>query len=259
MSFGGTGMSIAVQDALMTAYTRSVLVASAGNSGAPNEYVPGYITIPNYPAAYSYVIGVMSVNSYGTESGFSNWDVNKFNSVEYEVYAPGEQIMSTLPNDNYAAWSGTSMAAPVVSAIAALIRSVYSDRDMYPNKFIMGQLISTSEEGASCINPAKHGLHNVPMIVNAYRALTVLPKPDVNLYNYFIYDSETIDPNNNGDGIIDSGETIDLGLILRNRWGMSENTIVSIDATSPGGVENPYVTFYAPAHWFNGGLCKLWK
>ena len=240
MSFGGTGMSIAVQDALRTAYTRSVLVASAGNSGAINE---GMFAIPNYPAAYSYVIGVMSVNTQGVESVFTNYDARLYNSVEYEVYAPGENILSTLPNDNYASWSGTSMAAPVVSGIAALIRSAYTDRDMYPNKFIMGQITATSETDAICLSTQLHGIHNVPMIVDANLALTKMPKPDVSLYDYYVFDSETIDAANNGDGIIDAGETVDLGLVLRNRWGMSENTIVSIDSISSGGVANPYITF----------------
>ncbi|QWB99415.1 S8 family serine peptidase [Mycoplasmatota bacterium] len=240
MSFGGTGMSIAVQDALRTAYTRSVLVASAGNNGAPNQ---GFFAIPNYPAAYSYVLGVMSVDVSGRESVFTNYDSFLYNKVEYEVYAPGEAMMSTLPNDNYAKWSGTSMAAPIVSGMAALIRSAYSDRDMYPNKFIMGQLAATSETQATCLNPNIHGVHNVPMIADAFLALSKMPKPDVSLFDYYIFDDEDIASENNGDGIIDAGETIDIGLILKNRWGMSENTVVSIDAISAGGVENPYVSF----------------
>lgn len=241
MSFGGAAISIAVQDALMTAYTRSVLVASAGNSGLPNEDVFGWLTMPNYPAALPYVVGVMSVDQFGYESKFTNWDVFAYNGIEYEIYAPGEQIYSTLPNGKYASWSGTSMSAPVVSGIAALLRSVYQDRNVYTNKFIMGQLVSTSVTQALCINPLFHGLHNIPHIIDAYGALTKLPKPSINLFNYYVFDDASISPKNNGDGVIDAGETIDIGFILRNRWGMSKDTIVSIDAISSGGVENPFV------------------
>lgn len=245
MSFGGSACSIAVQDALQSAYTTSTLVASAGNNGYPNERTDWYSPLPNYPAALSYVIGVMSVNALGVESSFTNWDAVAFNSKEYEVYAPGEAILSTLPNNRYGKLNGTSMAAPIVSGIAALIRSYYTDRDMYPSKFVSAQLCATSDDKAFCFDPEKHTVagmpHNLPMIVNAYDALTKLPKPDVNLYGYYLFDSKDIDNNNNGDGVIDAGETINIGTILRNRWGMSKNTIVTIDAIGDLGINNPYV------------------
>jgi subtilisin family serine protease len=62
----------------------------------------------------------MSVNNTGFESVFSNFDVNLYNGVEYEVYAPGEDMLSTIPGNRYASWDGTSMAAPVVCGGLAL-------------------------------------------------------------------------------------------------------------------------------------------
>ena len=246
MSFGGGACSIAVQDALQAAYTTSTLVAAAGNDGYPNEPTDYYpVPLPSYPGALSYVVGVMSVNALGVESLFTNWDAKAFNSVEYEVYAPGEAMLSTLPNSRYGKLNGTSMAAPVVSGIAALLRSYYTDRDMYPSKFIAAQLCATSEDEAICCLPGLHTvggcLHNIPMMTNAYAALTKLPKPDVNLFGYYLFDSESIDEVNNGDGVIDAGETINIGTILRNRWGMSKNTVVKIDATGDIEIANPYV------------------
>ena len=248
MSFGGTACSIAVQDALATAYTRCVLVASAGNSGANNEPTPKIPTaIPNYPAALTYVLGVMSVDESGVESSFTNWDVKGFNGVEYELYAPGENIMSTLPNNQYGFLSGTSMAAPVVSAFAAILRSEFSDPDMYPTKFIYGQLASTSEVHADCLDPQLHGKHNIPQVADLNAALTKLPKPEVNLQDYAIFDDPKYSEKNNGDGVIDAGETIALGLTLRNRWGMSENTQVTVDTKSgTTGLEDPYFTVKNP-------------
>ena len=248
MSFGGTACSIAVQDALEVAYTRCVLVASAGNDGMPDE--KRNPSLPNYPAALSYVLGVMSVNQSGVESGFSNWDAELYSPYEYELYAPGEAILSTIPGNRYASWSGTSMAAPVVSAMAALLRSEYSDRNTYPTKFIYGQLVATSEDYGICCNPLKHGGHNLPPIVNLYQAVTVMPKPDVGLQDYALFDTVGMAQDaagvNSGEGVIDAGETIALGLTLRNRWGKSEDTIVKIDTLSSGGVVDPYITIHNP-------------
>lgn len=244
MSFGGSASTIAVQDALEEAYTHSVLVASAGNDSAPNEErYPGDPAVKlNYPAVYSFVLGVMSVDNFGVESDFTNYDVKGYNDVEYELYAPGNAITSTIPNNKYATWNGTSMAAPIVSGMAAVLRSVYNDPDKYPTKFIYGQLASTSDRHAICLDP-KHGKHNLPGIANLYAALTKMPKPEVSMSDYTTFDTSDINSKNNGDGTIDAGETISLGFELRNRWGMSEDTVVTVDALSSAGIPNPYVEF----------------
>lgn len=247
MSFGGTASSIAVQDALAMAYTDCVLVASAGNDGAPNE---GIGAIPNYPAALSYVLGVMSVGATGRESSFSNYDTYAFNGVEYELYAPGEYLLSTIPGDGYASWSGTSMAAPVVAAMAALLRSEYPDTEMYPTKFIYGQLSATSGRNADCLDVQLHGLHNIPKIVDLHAALTSLPEPQVGVSDHYAFDTEGFDQDagnvNNGDGVIDAGETIALGLTLRNRWGKGNDLTVTLDTLSMAGIPDPYITLHNP-------------
>lgn len=241
MSFGGAAVTVAVQDALETAYSRCVLVASAGNDGSPNENTDFYPAAPTYPAALPYVLGVMSVDMYGREASYSNWDVTAYNGVEYEVYAPGTNILSTLPGNQYASWSGTSMAAPYVSAVAALVRSAYPDREQYPTKFIYGQIAATGTRSAICCDPTLHTVdgkpHNLPKIVNVYRALTELPKPDVNVSDYTLFDLAKYGDENNGDGVIDAGETIALGFTLRNRWGKADEATVTVSCNSP------YVSF----------------
>ncbi len=241
MSFGGSASTIAVQDALETAYTRCVLVAAAGNDAMPNEDRP--ITAPTYPAALSYVMGVMSVDMWGVESGFTNYDVAAYSSVEYEVYAPGSQILSTIPGNRYATWSGTSMAAPYVSAMAALLRSAYPDTNTYPTKFIYGQIAATGGRSAICCDPEHHGVHNLPKIVDIYNALTQLPKPEVSAADFLVFDDKSLSDQNNGDGVIDAGETVALAFTLRNRWGAAKDVTLSLDAKSQAGIDCPYIEF----------------
>ena len=241
MSFGGSASTIAVQDALETAYTRCVLVAAAGNDAMPNEGRP--ITAPTYPAALSYVMGVMSVDMWGVESGFTNYDVAAYSSVEYEVYAPGSQILSTIPGNRYATWSGTSMAAPYVSAMAALLRSAYPDTNTYPTKFIYGQIAATGGRSAICCDPKEHGVHNLPKIVDIYNALTQLPKPEVSAADFLVFDDKSLSDQNNGDGVIDAGETVALAFTLRNRWGAAKDVTLSLDAKSQADIDCPYIEF----------------
>lgn len=258
MSFGGGASSVAVRDALEVAYSRCVLVAAAGNSTYPNEPADYYpVPMPSYPGNYKFVLGVMSSDKNDVESGFSNWDTCAFNNNEYEVYAPGNEVLSTLPGDRYAPLSGTSMASPVVAAQAALLRSMFNDPDTYPTKFIYGQISGTAEKTVSCCNPNKHtvagSVHNTPGRINFEKSFKDLPKPELSVSDYTIFDTKGFVSDkegiaseaasvNNGDGIIDSGEVVALGFTLRNRWGMSKDTVVSINATNDFGVTNPYVT-----------------
>ena len=241
MSFGGAQISIAVEEALENAYSTSVLVAAAGNDFKCNniecEEHESDNPWPMYPAALPYVIGVMSTNKSGTaHSSFSNFDHYPYDSIEYEVYAVGENVGSTWPGNKYASLSGTSMAAPTVAGIAALLRSAYPDREAYSTKFIQSQIVNT---GTISID----GFHTV---ADVQQALTKLPKPTVNLYDYYIDDDTSISSANNGNGTIDAGETIRLYISLHNRGGVAKDVNVSVDASRGEGIVDPYFTFTTP-------------
>jgi len=85
-----------------------VLVAAAGNDNS---------SLVTYPAAYPNVISVAATTSIDTKASFSNF------GSWIDISAPGSQIWSLLPNNSYGVKSGTSFAAPLVSAAAALLLS----------------------------------------------------------------------------------------------------------------------------------------
>lgn len=250
MSFGGTSVTMAVQEALEKAYTTSFLVAAAGNNGLPNEPYPTLLSPyeTEYPASYSFVDGVMSVSGSNMTSVFTNFDPFKENKIEYECFAPGEYISSTFPGNRYAILSGTSMATPVVSGIAALLRSAVPNKNEFPSKFLMSQIINTSETQPYTSLFGPQIWNGKAMVVDAYKALTEAPKPDVSLYDWYTFDTKSISSKNNGDDNIDAGETVHIGVELMNRGGMAKDVTATIDVKRNGleDVVDPYVTITTP-------------
>ncbi len=244
MSFGGSNISVAVEEALENAYNSCVLVAAAGNDGACNDLsceICDKVGV-TYPAALPFVIGVMSTDKEGKNvSSFSNYDHNPYDSIEYEVYAVGEGVGSTWPSNKYTCLNGTSMAAPTVSGIAALLRSYHPDREVYSTKYIQSQIVNTGTVNPySFVLAETDGAHS---LADVYEAMTRIPTPQVNLYDYYIDDSTAISVKNNGNGVIDSGETVRLYISLHNRGGVATNVNVSIDANRGMGLCDPYFTF----------------
>lgn len=238
MSFGGTGRSYLVESALQDAFPSCVLVAAAGNDGLPTTDAKqaGYLfTEDIYPAGYKYVIGVMATDNNKSLAYFSNWDFKEGSGCEYEMAAPGVGIYSILPGNRYACWSGTSMATPNVAAAAAILRSKYTDKSKYSSRYIMGQLCSATTSRA-------YGFRSYPEL-NIRDSLTRQAHPNLTLDEVYTLDYQDVSSANNGDGIAQPGETIDMGVAVWNRWGAATDVTVKVDAISDGGVANKYVEF----------------
>lgn len=112
-SWGSTQYSRALEDAIRAAGEQGILfVAAAGNNGTDNDkraHYPSNYNLPN-------VISVAALDRTDTLASFSNFGVKTVH-----VAAPGREILSTWLGDEYREASGTSMAAPQVSGVAALI------------------------------------------------------------------------------------------------------------------------------------------
>jgi len=133
MSLGGGGSSTAEKQAFDNSYSRGMLhIAAAGNDGNSTM---------SYPASYDSVVSVAAVDSSGTKASFS-----QYNS-QVEIAAPGVGVNSTWNNNAYKSISGTSMATPHVSGVAAL---VWSNNLNCSNKDIRKALNATAQDkGAS--------------------------------------------------------------------------------------------------------------
>ncbi|MBY0385324.1 S8 family serine peptidase, partial [bacterium] len=112
-SWGGGSYSAALQEAIVEAYNNGVtFVAAAGNASNNND------NSPTYPANYSVgnLISIAATSDVDNVASFSN-----YGRSSVDIASPGVGILSTLPNNSYAYASGTSMAAPMVSGIVALM------------------------------------------------------------------------------------------------------------------------------------------
>lgn len=105
----------------------------------------------------------------------------------------------------------------------------------------MGQLASASTYITTYVDML--GQAHIFSKLDLQDSLTNLPKPNLSVSRVFALDNADTAETNDGDSILDAGETVDLGIQVRNQWGQTGAITVTADAVSIGGVVNPYVEF----------------
>lgn len=158
-SYGGGGFSQSFSNALERARTLNhVFVAAAGNSGTEGA---------SYPAAYPHdnILAVAASDRNDNLASFSQYGNN------VDLAAPGVAIWSTVRNNGYASYNGTSMATPHVAGVVGLIRAV--DPNLSYQQVISAILNNVD------VKPQLVGKVVTGGRLNAYRAVnSVVPPSD---------------------------------------------------------------------------------
>ncbi|MDW8030977.1 MAG: S8 family peptidase [Candidatus Bipolaricaulota bacterium] len=155
-SWGGGGFSQALYDAIKSHMNAGILfIAAAGNSNLNNDtalFLPASYFLPN-------MIAVAATTHTDARASFSNYGRHTVH-----VGAPGASILSTTPGNTYSTYSGTSMATPHVTGLAALIKAQFPSFSWYQ---IRNRILATGD--------VTSGMQNITISdrrINAYNALT---------------------------------------------------------------------------------------
>ena len=212
-SWGGPTRAQAEQDVVNFVSAKGMaVVAAAGNNHLYQEF---------YPASYHNVLSVGAIDFTGTiDAAYSN------HSTRLAVCAPGTNILSTFPGDQYGLSTGTSMAAPHATGSLAVVIKRFPN---YSIRRAMEQLRATCDTMTNNPFPDLTGRGRI----NLYRAVT-----ETSAHSARIDSVEVLTAS--GDGTLNSGETGHIILHVTNYLAPVQNLIASIEiladpsiATSP--------------------------
>ncbi|QSX66567.1 MAG: DUF4347 domain-containing protein [Dolichospermum sp. DET69] len=162
-SWGGGPSEQALYNAINAAGQAGALfIAAAGNDSIDTD------TSPHYPSSYNLanIISVASTTNTDSLSWFSNYGL-----TSVDLGAPGSGIYSTLPNNSYGTYSGTSMASPHVAGAAAL---VWSQNPTWTAQQVKNTLMNTGDPIAALAGKTVSGKR-----LNVFNALAAANLPSV--------------------------------------------------------------------------------
>ena len=170
-----------VREAIKYAADKDVLIVhAAGNSSEDIDVAPNFPAdnINGNEVADNYIsVGALAPKyGSGMVAGFSN-----YGNKNVDIFAPGASVYSTTPENEYDTKGGTSMAAPAVAGVAALVRSYYPKLTAVQVKEVIlssGLQLTTKVVVGGDANDVQpfSNLSKTGRIANAYNALIVASK-----------------------------------------------------------------------------------
>lgn len=143
MSLGSFTYQQSYKDAVQSLWDAGILVvAAAGNAGNGRK---------SYPASYDHVISVAAVDSSKNRASFSQYNDH------VEISGPGRFVQSTYKGNTYRSLSGTSMAAPHVAGVAALVWTHFPDCKPMQIRYALAKTADTNNRGR-CNTYYGHGI-----------------------------------------------------------------------------------------------------
>jgi subtilisin len=166
MSLGNPSVPEAVELICNAAWSQGLLIVAGAGNQAGNP-VPPQLSNVDYPARYKNVVAVSSIDSDDVIAA------NSGRGPEVDLCAPGVDILSTLPKGQYGRMSGTSVACPHVSGVAALAWGAHPSAN---NEQIWNLIASTADDLGISGPDSKYGYGRV----NAHAASSAsFPGPEI--------------------------------------------------------------------------------
>ncbi|MFQ5865621.1 MAG: S8 family serine peptidase [bacterium] len=206
LSWGGPIATSFGQDAIKFATDLGVaVVASAGNDNN---------ALQSYPASFPKVINVAATDALDQKANFSN-----FGST-VDMAAPGVQIRSTINNAGYAFLSGTSFSTPMTAGVIALVKT------LHPQWLGLqaAEQVRVTADNIDAVNPDFAGLLGRGRL-NAFRAVSETT-PSIRISDVSFIDQ-------NGNGIIQAGESIEVLVTFMNYLAPASNVNLTLTENDP--------------------------
>ncbi|GAB3537900.1 S8 family peptidase [Pontibacter brevis] len=165
-----------VEDAIKYAEKHDVLIVRAAGNESKNIDVEPYFPNPYTIKGNKKAPNVITVGANGPTRNSLIAPFSNYGKDVVDVFAPGDNIYSTVPGGNqYAPFSGTSMASPVVAGLAAVIKSYYPHLSATQIKSVIERSVTKITEPVMAPGTGERvamtELSRTGGIVNAYEAL----------------------------------------------------------------------------------------